>query len=105
MRGDPAREAFTDRHPKVGGSRVRAAQERALERDRLARPLGVVHAIDADRVVVDQAAGLADEGPGDAVEVLEMAQPTSQLGDGGRAGSASVRPELASRALPMAVAM
>ena len=65
----------------------------------------MVHAVDADRVVDDEAARLADDRAGDALEVLEVAEAPGELGDRGQAVGEGCAPSRRAGALPMAVAM
>ena len=87
----PAGQALADRdaeHRRVG---VGVAQERALEGDRLAHPGRVVDAVDPDRVVIDQAAGLTDDGRRDALDVMDPVEADGQLRDRGEPLGEGVR--------------
>ena len=79
--GHPAGESLAHLDPQQLGLGIGAAHERALECDRLAPAGVVVDAIDADRVVRDQRAGLADDRLADAAHVLDARQACRQVLD------------------------
>ena len=83
--GDPAREALADAHAQLGRLRIAQPQEGALERDRLADAAVVVDEVHPDRVVLDEALGLADDGPRDLVDLVDVAQADGELRDRGQA--------------------
>ena len=82
---DPTGQAVPDRDAQLVGRRGRAAEHGPLERQGLAHAGLVIDPIDPDRVVLGQPLGLSDDGPGDGLEVIELAEAAGELRDRGQA--------------------
>ena len=87
VEGDPSGQPLADPDPELLRGRPADPHELALERDRLAGLGDVVHAIDTDGVVADQAVRLRNDGLADPLHVLDAVQARRELLDGAEAGS------------------
>ena len=90
---------------RLSSGGVGVAEEGPFERERLAHGGRVVDPVDPDRVVLGQALGLGDDGPGDGLLVAQLVEPPGELRRSSVSRSASVRRDAARRAPPMAVAI
>ena len=88
MERHPPRQPLADLEAQHVGSRPAEAGEFAVERDRLAQLGHMVDAVDADRVVRDEAVCLGDDRITDAAHVLDAVEARAQLLDSPEPGRA-----------------
>ncbi len=86
--GDPAGEPLADLQPQDVAVEGADPRDLAVVGDRLARGGLVVDAVDADRVVADQAVGLRDDRVADLLDVLDPVEARRQLLDRAQPGRA-----------------